>query len=290
MKNMMQWTAVASVLWMGSVMAATDNMPAGPVVPGRAMNIDLGGGVTLEMVWIDPGEFEMGSPEKEKGRGNNETQHHVMITKGFWMGKYEVTQAQWEQVMGDNPGPYLTKDPSYLKKAGKDAPVEGVSWNDCQEFIKKLNAQVENQKSRIGNGQFRFPTEAEWEYACRAGTKTPLYSGAADRHLDAVAWYADNSGETTHPVGQKKPNAWGLYDMHGNVWEWCQDWCGVGDDYAAGAAKDPTGAAFSPGSYHVARGGGWGSNAGYCRSANRGSLDPNDRGYYVGFRLVRSLP
>jgi formylglycine-generating enzyme required for sulfatase activity len=289
MKNMMQWTAVASVLWMGSVMAATNNMPAGPVVPDRSMNIDLGGGVTLEMVWINPGEFEMGSPAKERGRGK-ETPHHVTITKGFWMGKYEVTQAQWEQVMGNNP--------SQFKKAGKDAPVERVSWTDCQEFMKKLNAQVESQKSRIGKGRFRLPTEAEWEYVCRAGTTTALNSGynltnsiSDATNMAAVAWYADNSGQTTHPVGQKKPNAWGLYDMHGNVWEWCQD-C-FGDDYAAGAAKDPTGAAS--GSYHVSRGGSWRSNAGGCRSASRDCNGPSIRSIDFGFidggfRLCRSLP
>jgi formylglycine-generating enzyme required for sulfatase activity len=237
------------------------------------VKVDLGEGVELEVVWIRPGEFRMGSPDKEAERQGNETQHKVRITKGFWIGKYEVTQAQWERLMGSNP--------SYFKQVGKDAPVEQISWDDCQEFIKKLNAQAKDQLSKSGNGVFRLPTEAEWEYACRAGTKTRFCSGDAESDLDAVGWYKKNGAGTTHPVGLKKANARGLYDMHGNVWEWCQDWYG---DYASGDAKDPEGPAS--GSARVIRGGSW-DNAGYCsRSAYRSGDAPGTRSRIFGLRIV----
>jgi formylglycine-generating enzyme required for sulfatase activity len=248
-------------------LAAVDTQPT-------AMKVDLGGDVTLEMVWIKPGKFMMGSAPS--GR---ELQHEVTLTKGFWMGKYEVTQAQWEQLMGNNP--------SNFKKAGKDAPVECVSWNDCQEFLKNLNARFENQGARIKKGKFRLPTEAEWEYACRAGTKTRFCSGDADSDLDAVAWFNKNADGGTHPVGQKKPNAWGIYDMHGNVMEWCQDW--FGGDYSAGAAVDPNGPSL--GDKRVLRGGCWTHGVGFLRSADHGQAQspdaPGGMGKYGGFRLAR---
>jgi formylglycine-generating enzyme required for sulfatase activity len=204
-------------------------------------------------VKVPAGEFMMGD-------NDNNPIHRVKISQGFELGKYEVTQALWEVVMGSNP--------SYFK--GATLPVENVSWEDVQQFLSRLNAQDTRY-------QYRLPTEAEWEYACRAGT-TGDYAGS----LYEMAWYGDNSGGKTHPVGEKKPNAWGLYDMHGNVWEWCADWYG---NYQKGVVTDPRGP--STGSYRVYRGGGWGNPAAHCRSANRRSNSPGYRTYNLGFRLVR---
>ena len=219
----------------------------------------------IEMVWIPAGSFDMGSPKDEKGRDKGETQHRVTLTKGFWMGKYEVTQAQWQAVMGNNPSRFK----------GSNLPVEEVSWNDCQDFIRKLNAK--------GQGAFRLPTEAEWEYACRAGTQSRFCFGDSDSSLGTYAWYRSNSGWKTHEVGQKSPNRWNLYDMHGNVWEWCQDWKG---DYPSGSVTDPTGP--STGSGRVRRGGGWRLNPRYCRSADRSGGGPGLRRDDLGFRLARA--
>ena len=182
--------------------------------------------------------------------------------KKYKMGRYEVTQAQWESVMGENP--------SHFKRA--DNPVEMVSWDDCQEFIKRLNAFPSVKKSGL---EFRLPTEAEWEYACRAGS-TGDYSKLADgteiteKVLDEVAWYGDNSDDKPHPVGQKGPNAFGLYDMHGNVWEWCEDLFLVGFPIRVG------------------RGGGWLSQAHYCQASYRDFFIPDYRYYILGLRLAAS--
>ena len=204
--------------------------------------------------WCPAGTFTMGSPETEEGRDTGETQHQVTLTKGFWMLETEVTQKQWETVMGDNPSEFK----------GDDLPVENVSWDDCQEFCKKTG--------------FLLPTAAQWEYACRAGT-TGAYAG----NLEEMAWNVSNfSGMTTHPVGIKKPNAWGLYDMHGNVWEWCQDRYG---DYPLGSVTDPTGP--SNGSDRVLRGGCFINSAQDCRSANYSSLGPDIPSPSVGFRIIR---
>lgn len=165
--------------------------------PGDVQTVDLGGGVTLELVWIPPGTFMMGSPSSEAERDDDETQHQVTLTQGFWMGKYEVTQEQWERVMGNNPSNF---------KGDARLPVEQVSWEDCQEFIDRLN-------SRVSGGGFRLPTEAQWEYACRAGSKTAYYFGGSESGLADYACYTTNSGSKTHSVGQKRPNGWGLLDM-----------------------------------------------------------------------------
>ena len=277
----------------------------GPLAGGRVgetVTVDLGGGEKLEMVWISPGEFWMGSLENEEGRDSDEVRHRVRLTKGFWMGKTEVTQGQWQSIM--------RKNPSYFKNAGKNAPVEQVSWEDCQEFIRKLNAAVATD----GHGlRFRLPTEAEWEYACRAGTETAIYTGSLTLRganngpeLDPIAWYGGNSGVDyeggydssgwpekqynhrqagTHPVGQKAPNAWGLYDMLGNVWEWCSDWYG---EYTGGEVTDPAGP--RSGSCRVYRGGSWYDVARYGRSANRSWNVPGFRWYILGFRLASDSP
>lgn len=218
-------------------------------------------GVTFEFVQIPAGEFMMGSTN---GRDDERPVHRVRISRAFEMCKYQVTQAQWEAVMGNNP--------SHFK--GPDRPVERVSWDDTQEFIKKLNQNDSKY-------QYRLPTEAEWEYACRAGT-AGNYAGRIDR----MAWYGSGAGGETHPVGKKKPNKWGLYDMHGNVWEWCQDWYDRGY-YAQSPDTDPQGP--TSGSARVTRGGGWYLRAMGCRSAGRLLTSPEDRFLALGFRLVRTI-
>ncbi|MEW6267496.1 MAG: SUMF1/EgtB/PvdO family nonheme iron enzyme [Thermodesulfobacteriota bacterium] len=220
-----------------------------------------------KFVLIPSGTFTMGSPSSESGRDDDETQHQVTISRPFYMQTTEVTQGQWRSVMGSNP--------SHFKNCGDDCPVESVSWNDAQEFIGRLNAKE-------GGNKYRLPSEAEWEYAARAGSRTAYSFGESQSELGQYAWYDGNSGGQTHPVGRKRPNAWGFYDMHGNVWEWCQDWYGV---YPSGAVTDPQGP--SSGSDRVHRGGSWLSYAQYCRSAFRAGLVPGDRFNLLGFRLVR---
>ena len=233
---------------------------------GEVQRVDLDGGVMLEMVWCPPGSFMMGSPEGEKGRDDDETQHEVTLTKGFWLGKYEVTQEQWDRVMGSNPSNFR----------GAKNPVGEVSWDDVQGFIEKLNAK--------GAGGFRLPTEAEWEYACRAGSTTAYCFGDDEQGLYSYAWYRDNSGYEEHPVGGKKPNAWGIHDMHGNLWEWCQDWYGK---YPSGSVTDPGGPAS--GSCRVLRGGSWSYYPASCRSAIRLRVNPRTPGFtFFGFRVART--
>ncbi len=236
------------------------NMPA-PVLSTPPQH--LANRIGIEFVWIKPGMFTMGSTN---GEPDEQPAHQVTIKEGFYLGKYEVTQAQWEAVMGKNP--------SWSKECGGNCPVDGVSWDDVQKFIDTLNSHDDQFK-------YRLPTEAEWEYACRAGT-TGDYAGP----LKEMAWYSENSGNTIHAVGLKHPNAWGLADMHGNVWEWCEDW--YHDDYD-GAPTD--GSAWLRGEdlkTRVLRGGSWTSDAAYEHSANRSKSRPS-RGYNYdgfGFRLV----
>jgi formylglycine-generating enzyme required for sulfatase activity len=215
----------------------------------------------MEFVLIPAGTFMMGS---EKGLSDERPVRKVTISKPFYLGKFEVTQKQWEGVMGRNPSNFK----------GAKNPVDSVSWEDCQTFIQKLCEKVPGQT-------FRLPTEAEWEYACRAGSTTEYGYGDDTVGLGNYAWYYGNSGSKTHPVGEKKPNAWGLYDMHGNVWEWCADWYG---NYDSNAATDPVGPSF--GVPRVLRGGSWGHIAAYCRSANRVSTYPSSRYHDFGLRVV----
>lgn len=222
--------------------------------------------IGMEFVLIPAGEFKMGSPSGEGGRRDNECPvHTVPIEKAYYLGKYEVTQEQWLEVMGPNL--------SYFE--GNDLPV--VSWNDAQEFIKKLN-------EREGTNKYRLPSEAEWEYAARAGTTTSYSFGDSSSDLGDYAWYYINSGDNIHPVGQKKPNPWGLYDMHGNVWEWVQDRYHSSYD---GAPTD--GSAWEDGSssLRVLRGGCWSSSARDCLLAYRGNSEPENRFEGFGFRLLQ---
>ena len=213
----------------------------------------------------------MGS--EERGAYDDEKPvHSVRITQAFYLGKYAVTQRQWQVVMENNPSRFM---------GDTNRPVEGVSWNDVQEFIRRLNA-------REGETRYRLPTEAEWEYAARAGSTTAYSFGDDDGQLDDYAWYGKNAGNTTHPVGQKLPNAWGLYDMHGNVWEWVQDWYGrypAGSGGSAEATVDPTGPA--QGANRVLRGGSWIYDGRYARATQRLASAPRDRDGNLGFRLAR---
>ena len=218
---------------------------------------------------IPPGEFVMGSPESEPDRQGNETQHLVKITKPFYLGVHEVTQAQYERVMGSNPS----------DEKGPTAPVEQVSWHDAVAFCSKLSKQE--------GVEYRLPTEAEWEYACRAGTTTAYSFGDDVSQLGEYAWYYDNLEYTTHPVGELKPNAWDLYDMHGNVWEWCQDWyVPYGNEKVV---SDSTGAAS--GHFRVLRGGAIGLLPRDVRAANRNIVyQPGYRILNDGFRVARTIP
>ena len=246
--------------------------------PGETQTFSLPS-ISIAMVWIAPGSFMMGSPKSEEGRYRVEgPQHRVTISQGFWLGKYEITQAQWKAVMGSNP--------SYRK--GANRPVDSISWEDVQGFISTLNQAA-------GKEVYRLPTEAEWEYACRAGTTTrwsfgddedPWWSYLIDGgQLGDYAWYNQNNEILrggTKSVGRKLPNPWGLYDMHGNVWEWCQDWY---RSHSSGAQVDPTGP--STGSSRVGRGGSFFYGARYVRSAARRGDSPDRRSDTVGARLLR---
>jgi formylglycine-generating enzyme required for sulfatase activity len=224
----------------------------------------------MEFVLIQPGEFDMGSPANETGRYDDEGPvHHVTISEAFYLSKYEVTQKQWHEVMGDNPSQFK----------GDDLPVEFVFWDDVQDFIKKLNKKESTDK-------YRLPSEAEWEYAARAGTTTRYSFGDDDSKLGEYAWYSKNSGDKTHPVGNKGANPWGLYDVHGNVWEWVQDqW----HDTYNGAPTD--GSAWEDGvsTARVVRGGGWILYYGICRSAVRSRNGPDYCARDLGFRLLQEV-
>jgi formylglycine-generating enzyme required for sulfatase activity len=226
---------------------------------------DFAATLGMKFISIAPGTFRMGSPDNEDGRYGAEVLHDVTLTRGFEIADTPVTQAQWKKVMGNNP--------SHCTKSGSDAPVEKVSWEDARAWCAKMVEQHPGW-------DYRLPTEAQWEYACRAGTSGPWNVTGAK--LDDLGWYDQNAGGKTHPVRQKCPNAWGLHDCHGNVWEWCADWFAA---YDPGAVTDPTGPASD--GLRVLRGGGWRDAPRNCRSANRISGPPGSRIYDVGFRPVR---
>ena len=240
---------------------------AQPKDPPKHFTNSLG----MKFVWISPGNFMMGSPKEEKERDANETQHKVTLTKGFYMGVHLVTQEQWQAVMGKNPSHF---------KGEKTLPVENVTWEDCQEFIKKLREKDKKP--------YRLPTEAEWEYSCRAGTKTPFHFGESistdQANYNGNSTYGDGTQgifrSKTTPVGSFPANAWGLYDMHGNIWQWCQDWYG---DYPQKDVVDSQGP--DKGKFRVLRGGSWSHLPWFCRSAYRYGSVPGPRLNNFGLRV-----
>ena len=233
---------------------------------GNTITFPVKNGINIEMVKVEAGSFNMGATsEMENPFEDEKPVHRVTLTNDYYIGKYEVTQALWQAVMGSNP--------SNIK--GDALPVEQVSWNDCQDFISKLNAMT--------GKRFRLPTEAEWEYAARGGKKSRGYQYSGSNTLGDVAWYYDNSGNKTHAVGTKQPNELGIYDMTGNVFEWCQDWR---DSYSSSPLVNPMGAAS--GSNRVRRGGSWGSSARGCHTSFRNGNAPDDRYGSLGLRLVLS--
>jgi formylglycine-generating enzyme required for sulfatase activity len=225
----------------------------------------------MKFVWIEPGTFMMGSPGKEKGRGDDEHHRKVKLSRGFYMGVHLVTQEQWQAVMRANPSEF---------KGDKKLPVDNISWDDCQEFLRKLRGKDKKP--------YRLPTEAEWEYACRAGSTTPFHFGEtlsteqANYNGDFV--YGDGKKgvyrEKTTTVGSFPANAWGLFEMHGNLWQWCSDWHG---GYSTKDLTDPQGP--KAGKNRILRGGAWGSHPVYCRSANRNFAHPASRTEYYGLRV-----
>jgi formylglycine-generating enzyme required for sulfatase activity len=224
--------------------------------------------LNLEMIWVQPGTFTMGSPTTEADRGKDETQHKVTLTNGFYLGKYEVTQSQYEAVMNHNPSKFKSEN----------RPVEMVSWNDAIEFCDKLT-EIERMAGRLPEGMvYALPTEAQWEYACRAGTTTAYSWG--DSITTDNANYRSSGYSQTRDVGLYDANPWGFFDMHGNVWEWTADWYAA---YSSGAQTDPEGAAT--GSIRVLRGGSWSLTGTYLRSAGRLYDNPGNRGSPIGFRV-----
>ena len=238
--------------------------PQVPPVPGE----NYAGGQGLEMIWVNPGTFTMGSPESELKRFNDETQHQVTLTQGYWLGKYEVTQALYEEVMGVNPA----------VPKGLTLPVVYVDWDDSVEFLQKLT-QRERQSGRLPEGfEYKLPTEAQWEYACRAGTMTAYSTGESVSHEQAKL--KSSQVKNYLAVGSYPANPWGFHDMHGNVYEWTADWMGP---YPISAVSDPKGP--ENGSTRVARGGGWGSTSEWLRSANRNRGSTGNRNGNLGFRV-----
>ena len=279
-----RWTAAQVLEVLAGAGAAAAPVPRGLVALGRnaqgreRFQVEGGGPV---LVSLPAGRFVMGSPAGEEGRLNIETQHEVLLSRGFLLGETPVTQAEYAAVVGTNPSRFKAPD----------RPVEQVSWFDAVSFCNALSSRVGLEAAYVVNGEhvtwkglscpgFRLPTEAEWEYACRAGT-----TGARYGNLDAIAWHSGNAGGQTHPVRQKAPNAWGLCDMLGNVWEWCWDRYG---NYPPGEVMDPQGP--GSGSRRVARGGSWCDGAQHARAARRINGDPYDLSDFLGFRLARSLP
>ena len=256
----------------GSLTSSTSSSSAntlsssGSSLSGNALTIPVKNGINIEMVKVEAGSFNMGAtPEMKSPYEVEKPVHRVTLTNNYYVGKYEITQALWQAVMGSNP--------SHFK--GDALPVEQVSWKDCQKFITKLN--------RLTGKNFRLPTEAEWEYAARGGNKSRGYRYSGSNTIDDVAWYENDALSQTHPVGTKQPNELEIYDMTGNVMEWCQDWYG---SYSSSPQVNPTGAAS--GSYRVVRGGGWSDSARDCRTSDRDFISPGGRSSDLGLRLVLS--
>jgi len=256
-----------------------DDIPGHPPVQGQPFIIPSCG---VKLSWVPAGCFRMGSPATELWRSNDEgPQTEVTISHGFWLGAFTVTQEEWAAVAETVDG--LNPTPSYFR--GTRLPVEQVSWDDCQCWLQELNAAEQGESRLPASFRYRLPTEAEWEFACRSGSSTAFCFGDAQEGLGEYAWYLENSKSRLHPVGEKKPNGWGIYDMHGNVWEWCHDW--YGGPLPGGSVTDPTGPVN--GGKRVFRGGSWGVAASRCRSAYRVWNRPTYRDYTLGFRVALAL-
>lgn len=263
---------VSTLMVVGAAPAVSSATPAVSPPPGSTAARRVIADLNLELIRVAPGTFAMGSTREEPERNKAEgPQMRVTLTQEFWLGKTEVTQAQYEAVMGVNPSTFNTGE--------KELPVERVSWIDAMAFCRKLTER-ERTAGRLGeNEAFTLPTEAQWEYAYRAGT-----TGAYPGEPNAMAWHNANSDGTTHPVGQKLPNAWGFHDMAGNVLEWCFDWYG---DYPGGDVTDPSGP--ERGYYRMARGGSWRTDARLGRSAARSGGSAGRLDYTIGFRLALTV-
>ena len=254
-----------------------DDVPGGgDVTPGEPRTFTVNG-VSFKMIPVKAGTFTMGATSEQTGAYDDEKPaHQVTLTQDYYMGETEVTQALWEAVTGYSPTSGGDQWSSTYG-VGYGYPAYYISYEDVQSFIGKLNS--------LTGETFRMPTEAEWEYAARGGSESKGYRYSGSNTPDNVAWYRDNSGDKTHPVKTKAPNELGLYDMSGNVYEWCSDWFSS-SYYSSSASSDPEGP--TSGSYRVGRGGSWNSNAAYCRVAARGINTPSHRYYGVGFRLALS--
>ena len=266
MERLVRGVGIALFVYAGGLIFAQWGVENAPLTqPAEATSYtETTAGVNLQMVWIGGGTFDMGS--NDAGADDDEKPVHTVEIDGFWIGKYEVTQRQYEALMGNNP--------SYYK--GPDRPVEAVSWDDATAFCRKL--------SEAAGKRYRLPTEAQWEYACRAGSSSNWCFGNDESRLGDYVWYEGNSGKQTHDIGGKSPNAWGLYDMHGNVLEWCADWYGP---YESGRVRNPTGPAS--GALRMLRGGSWHTYAPRrCGSTIRYRYSPVDRYVLLGFRVVRT--
>lgn len=276
------FAVLVSTLLFAPVLKASDQEMKKPEPEQQAAKADPPTGIDysnhlgMRFKLIHAGTFVMGSPSDELGRDSDENQHQVTLSRSFYMQTTEVTQGQWQTVMGSNN--------AYFSECGLDCPMDSISWEEAQSFIAKLN-QLTGQK-------YRLPTEAEFEYAARAGTTSALANGELikiwcdeDEKMNDIGWYCGNANDRTHPVGLKKANPWGLYDMHGNLWEWCQDsW--YGSDYTTEPVTDPLSAESGDG--RAIRGGSWYNYAWFARSANRDWLPYHYRNEYIGFRLVLS--
>ena len=260
-----------------SIITVSFCLGVGANISSAQLPKEITNSIGMKLVLIPKGTFMMGLPESKEGRDkDDETQHEVTISKDYYLGVIEVTQGQYEKVMGTNPSHFQKQ---FIRKSDSSMyPVEQVSWEDAVDFCKKLSELPEEKKAgRV----YCLPSEAEWVYACRAGSKTAYSFGERSNSLGNYAWFGGNSMNQTHPVGERKPNAWGLYDMHGNVWEWCSDRYG---EYPKVAVSDPVGP--REGSVRVLRGGSWCDVAASCRSAIRRRYVPSIRGNDLGFRLA----
>jgi formylglycine-generating enzyme required for sulfatase activity len=274
--------SLAILTLAAAVGADTPAERSGQFAGSKAGQIRADNGLKMKLVWCPPGTFTMGSPQDEEGRNSDENQVQVTLTKGFWLGQCEVTQGEWRRVMQMTP--WSGKE--YVKE-GDDYPATYVSWNDATKFCEKLTKMARSAGRLPSDWQYTLPTEAQWEYACRAGTTTRFSFGNDESGLSDYAWWGGilgdgnaKSAQYAHMVAQKKPNPWGLSDMHGNVWEWCRDW--YAEKLEGGT--DPPGP--SRGSVRVFRGGSWFYPARDCRSALRSWLAPGNRLSCLGFRLA----